>query len=154
MIMVIIIMTVIILQRYKLSLNIQVKWRKNNKIFFLFDYFIYFCIRFEKGLSFDDGRWVQAWIFYSALADFETYWERIGPCVNSRKIKIKICGNADKYRGFQIFETLFVVLNVVGSSPTGQPLQTPVSQRFTGVFKLLSAKEFKLNLTKLPLNCC
>ena len=49
-------MTVIFLQRYKLSLNIQVKLRKNNKIFFLFDYFIYFCIRFEKGLSFDDGR--------------------------------------------------------------------------------------------------
>ena len=54
--MVIIIMTVIILQRYKLSLNIQIKKKKNNKIFFLFDYFIYFCIRFEKCLSFDDGR--------------------------------------------------------------------------------------------------
>ena len=35
--MVIIIMTVIILQRYKLSLNIQVKWRKNNQIFFLIE---------------------------------------------------------------------------------------------------------------------
>ena len=32
-----------------------------------------------------------------------------------------MCENADKYRGFQIFETLLVVLNVVGSSPTGHP---------------------------------
>ena len=32
-----------------------------------------------------------------------------------------MCENADKYRGFQIFETLLVVLNVDGSSPSGHP---------------------------------
>ena len=47
-----------------------------------------------------------------------------------------------------------MVLNVDGSSPSGHPHQTPVSQWLMGVFDLLSVKEFKLNLTKLLLNCC
>ena len=46
-----------------------------------------------------------------------------------------MCENADKYRGFQIFETLLVVLNVDGSSPSGHPSKkTPVSQALAGIF--------------------
>ena len=45
-----------------------------------------------------------------------------------------MCENADKYRGFQIFETLLVVLNVDGSSPSGHPKkQSPVIQEITGL---------------------
>ena len=46
-----------------------------------------------------------------------------------------MCENADKYRGFQIFETLLVVLNVDGSSPSGHPpKKIPVSQTLAGIF--------------------
>ena len=58
-----------------------------------------------------------------------------------------MCENADKYRGFQIFETLLVVLNVDGSSPSGHPHQTPVSQVLTGVFVL---RGYDLNSIKIP----
>ena len=51
-----------------------------------------------------------------------------------------MCENADKYRGFQIFETLLVVLNVVGSSPTGHPKKSPVIREIAGLLHFQSMR--------------
>jgi len=45
-----------------------------------------------------------------------------------------MCENADKYRGFQIFETLLVVLNVDGSSPSGHPKETSLKGNVSFLF--------------------